>query len=127
MFLLAFKVYKIAVRTLSDNKNKQFGFFTDNLGWLKPVSTLEGNILIRRLNSNVMVTHQTPIIAEQDAFIFVTMAKALHTLVLAAHISKTNASVPSFLFLKFNQHAKIKLSAKFKNYMWSGFRATLNN
>ena len=36
-------------------------------------------------------------------------------------------SVSSFLFLKFNQHAKIKLSGKLKRILWSGSRATLNN
>ena len=39
----------------------------------------------------------------------------------------TNLGNPHFLFLKCNQHARIKLSAKFEKILWSAFWAILSN
>ena len=38
---------------------------------------------------------------------------------------KNEPSDPHFLLLKSDLQAKTKLSAKFKKFLWSGFRATL--
>ena len=72
-----------------------------SLRWLKPVLTLERNIVIRRIdtmynsssfNSNVMVPYQHQYMLK-NLVIFVTWqqespAKTPHILALAAHISK---------------------------------------
>ena len=39
---------------------------------------------------------------------------------------KNELGDPNFLLHKSDQQAKIKLSVKFKEILWSGFRATLN-
>ena len=111
------------------------------LRWLKPVSTLQKNVLITRidtttLNSNVMVPYQRPIIAEIDSVIFVTGKVTVATGEPCKHAPyfRFNCSYlqnevgdPQFLFLKCNQHARIKLSAKFKKIKCTGLGDTLNN
>ena len=55
-----------------------------------------------------------------------SLAKTHHMLALASHMWNTNSVTSIFLLHKSNQHARIKLSAKFKNILLSRFRATLN-
>ena len=107
------------------------------LRWLKPVSTLERNVLIRTVDTTLYhltgmlwyhIKHQL-LLKKIRSLLWrnklprqrESLPKIPHILALAAHISKT------VLCLKWNQHARMKLTAKFKKNLWSGFRGTLNN
>ena len=82
-----------------------------------------------------MVPCETSIIAEQDAVIFlmyqvtmVTGEPCKNTLYFRFSYLylKNELGDPNFSLQKSDQQAKMKLSAKFKKNLWSGFRATLN-
>ena len=82
-----------------------------------------------------MVPCETSIIFEQDAAIFVTWQVTMatgnpckNTLYFGSSCSylKNEFGDPNFLLDKSDQQAKMKLSARFKNILWSRFRATLN-
>ena len=55
-----------------------------------------------------------------------SLANTHNILVLVAHIFKTNLVTQIILLHQSGQDARIKLSAKLKNILQSGFRATLN-
>ena len=73
-----------------------------------------------------MVPYQTPIIAEKDAIIFFTQNVTVKTgkpckntpyFDFSCSYLKNELGDPHFLFLKCNQHAGIKHSAKFKKIL----------
>ena len=93
------------------------------------MSTLEKNVLIRRIDTTTLhhltamlwVLYQTPIIAKKDLFIFVTQNVTVatgkpckNTPYFTCSYLNNEFGDPHFLFLKCDQHARIKLCAKFK-------------
>ena len=82
-----------------------------------------------------MVPRKTSIIAQQDAVVFVTYKVTMATVKpckntlyfgFTCSYLKNELGDPIFLLHKSDQQAKMKLYAKFKIILWSGFRAILN-
>ena len=119
--------------------------FVYTLRRLKPVSTLSRDLVIRRIDTATL--YHVTVMLWYHAYVVVNInypwtrcshscnvtsyhgnRKALQKLPIfgfSCSYLKNGLSDPKFSLHKSDQQAKMKLSAKFKKMLWSGFRAIL--